>query len=94
MDWRAFPLLMQRRNISPPAFQPLPPVTDIKQLKPQPLLPADYPNEDDDPFPVTLDDPDNLPDNSQEPVEPQNSLPTTVWQRTKKPRYIEPDVTN
>jgi hypothetical protein len=88
MDWRAFPCLLQRRNISPPDLQPLPPITDIKQLKPQ-LPPDTYPNEDDGAFPVTLDDPDNLPigrhdlsTNGQDRVDPQNS-PTTVWQRTK-----------
>jgi type IV secretory pathway TraG/TraD family ATPase VirD4 len=102
MDWRAFPLLMQRRNISPPALQPLPPITDIKQLKPQPFPPAHYPNEDDDPFPVTLDDPDNLPSdrhglstNRQGMTDSQGSQPTTVWQRTNsKPKYINPDVIN
>ena len=90
MDWRAFPCLLQRRNISPPALQPLPPITDIKQLKPQPLPTDNYPNEDDNPFPVTLDDPDNLPadrhglsTNRQGMADSQDSQPTTVWQRTK-----------
>jgi type IV secretion system protein VirD4 len=88
MDWRAFPCLLQRRNISPPPLQPLPPITDIKQLKPQPLPPDTYPNEDDDLFPVTLDDPDNLPSdrhglstNRLDMVDPHDSSPTTVWQR-------------
>jgi hypothetical protein len=79
---------MQRRSISPAQLQPLPPITDIKQLKPQPLPPANYPKEDEDPFPVTLDDPDNLPSdrhglsiNRQGMADSQGSQPTTVWQR-------------
>jgi type IV secretion system protein VirD4 len=88
MDWRDFGLLRRRRSISPPALQPLPPITDSKQLNPQPLPPDHYPNEDDDPFPVTLDDPDNLPSdrhglstNRQGMADSQGSQPTTVWQR-------------
>jgi type IV secretory pathway TraG/TraD family ATPase VirD4 len=101
MDWRAFTLLRERRNISPPALQPLPPITDIKLAKPQILSSDTYPNEDDDPFPVTLDDPDNLPvdrhglsTNGLDIVDPQHSSPTTVWQRTDKKSHFDPDAIN
>jgi type IV secretory pathway TraG/TraD family ATPase VirD4 len=87
MDWRAFLLLRERRNISPTPLQPLPPLTDIKLSEPQTLPPDHYPNEDDVPFPVTLDDPDNL-------VKPQDSLPTTVWQRTNRQSQFDPDRLN
>jgi type IV secretion system protein VirD4 len=88
MDWRAFPLLMQRRSISPAQLQPLPAITDIKLSDTKPLPSDNYPKEDDDPFPVTLDDPDNLPSdrhglsiNRQGMADSQGSQPTTVWQR-------------
>jgi type IV secretory pathway TraG/TraD family ATPase VirD4 len=101
MDWRAFPLLMQRRNISPPQLQPLPAITDIKLSDTQ-LYSDNYPKEDEAPFPVTLDDPDNLPSdrhglstNRQGMADSQGSQPTTVWRRTnRKSQYIDPDAIN
>jgi hypothetical protein len=90
MDWRAFDLLKQRRSLKASELQSLPPITDIKPLKQQTLLFNNYPNEEDDPFPVTLDDPYNLPvdrhylsTNGQHLVDPEDSRSTIVWQRTK-----------
>src|SRR5919198_4676947 len=90
MDWRAFPRLLQRRSLKASELQSLPPITDIKPLKQQTLLFNNYPNEEDDPFPVTLDDPYNLPvdrhylsTNGQHLVDPEDSRSTIVWQRTK-----------
>jgi hypothetical protein len=59
MDWRAFPLLIERRNISPPPLHPLPRLTDIELREPHTLPSDDLPS-------VELDDPDDLvdPDNT------------------------------
>ena len=90
MDWRTFDILRRRRSISPPELQPLPPITDIEHLRLQTRPLDTYPNEEDEPFPVTLDDPYNLPvdrhylsTNGQHMVEPQDSRSTTVWRRIK-----------
>ena len=90
MDWRGFDILRRRRSISLPELQPLPPITDIEHLRLQTRPLDTYPNEEDEPFPVTLDDPYNLPvdrhylaTNGQHMVEPQDSRSTTVWRRTK-----------
>jgi hypothetical protein len=88
MDWRAFGLLKKRHSYEAPPLIPLPPITDIKLFNTRTLPSDNYFNEDDDLFSVDLDDPDNL-------VKPQDSLPTTVWQRTEKSTsYIDPDAIN
>jgi type IV secretion system protein VirD4 len=87
MDWRAFGLLKKRHSYEPPPLIPLPPITDIEQLKLKTFASGYYPNEDDDLFAVTLDDPDNL-------LKPQDSLPTTVWQRTNRQSQFDPDRLN
>jgi type IV secretion system protein VirD4 len=87
MDWRVFGLLKKRHSYEAPPLMPLPPITDIKLSEPQTLPSDNYFNEDDELFSVTLDDPDNL-------VKPQDSLPTTVWQRTNRQSQFDPDRLN
>jgi hypothetical protein len=84
MDWRRFPILSQRSQISPPELQPLPHITDIQLFQPQSLSSDNYPNEDDHLFAVELDEPDNLP----------NGRPTTIWQSKDRKSQFDPDSIN
>jgi type IV secretion system protein VirD4 len=97
MNWHVFPFLKQRASIKAPSVAPLPPITDIELSEPKTLPSDDYSNEHDDPFPVTLDDPDDLPTlpaGRQDLFDPQSNPSTTVWQRTSRKSKFDPDAIN
>jgi type IV secretory pathway TraG/TraD family ATPase VirD4 len=94
MDWRDFLILRQRCSYKALKPYPLPPITDISQLELKSLPSENYPSGDDDSFPATLDDPDNLPGTRQDLIDRQSSPSTTIWQRTNRRSKFDPDAIN